>query len=140
MSSPRSPFAVCTAQQAGADAEDDRLLIVSFFINNLDWCQSAYRRRQTALGGRLRLCPPRCRNPHDTNPAPSTTGLMMSLDGRKTDVLLSVNGPSTARCRQDITVYPHRHEARPGRPYPVPACNVAPPPGHSESLFTWQPR
>ena len=80
--------------------------------------------RHTAGGGPCPPPPP----PRPAAPAPhATLPRQQQQDGGR--VLSSATGPSTARCSKDVTTHQHRPGARPGRPWPVPACSGQPLPG-----------
>jgi len=71
-----------------------------------------------APGARFR--PPRHREPHDTSPAPTTTGWREDR--------CPVVSKQTLHSRA-VTAHSHRPGARPDRPCPVPACSGQPLPG-----------
>jgi hypothetical protein len=93
--------------------------------------------RRAAPRGRRRAAPgssPRSRPPRRHKP-PRHAPRQQQQDGGKADVLSSATGPSTARCRKNVTTHQHRPGARPGRPCPVPGRRINDVLAHDDNVF-----
>ena len=74
-----------------------------------------------APGARPQFHPPLRRYPHNTSPAPTTTGWRED----RCPVVSKLPHPQSC-CSKDVTVHPHLPGARPGSPCPVPDCSGQP--------------